>query len=60
MNYQFDREELETLQFCIENIGVDGAFKLVNRLDDSCHIPLEDITDFHQQFRIQYNSFRNE
>lgn len=54
MNYHFDREDLENLQFCIENLGVKEAFIAVNNLDHNVSIPVDDVVDFHQQFRMHY------
>ena len=54
MNYQFDRDELETLQFFIENCGIQEAFRVVNHLREEDTIPVDDVDDFRLQFKYQY------
>jgi hypothetical protein len=54
MSYVFDQQQLENIKWCIDNHSVQDAFRVVNRLEPHDTIPVDDIVDFNQQFKIQY------
>lgn len=54
MHYVFDRGQLEDVKFCIDNLGVCEAFKVVNNLGDRSTVPVDDLIDFQNCFTQQY------
>jgi hypothetical protein len=54
MSYVFDQDQLENIKWCIDNHSVQDAFRVVNHLEPSDTIPVDDVVDFNQQFNSQY------
>jgi len=54
MSYVFDQSQLENIKWCIDNHGVQDAFRVVNHLEPHDTIPVDDVVDFNQQFNSQY------
>ena len=54
MSYVFDQDQLENIKWFIDNHSVQDAFRVVNHLEPSDTIPVDDVVDFNQQFNSQY------
>lgn len=54
MKWNFDREQLEGVKFCIDNLGLKETFRLVNYLEPRALVPMDDLIDFQHQFSQQY------
>ena len=54
MTWIFNRDQLEDVKFCVDNIGIKETFCLVNYLEPKSSVPMEDLIDFSHQFSQQY------
>lgn len=54
MTWIFNRDQLEDVKFCVDNIGIKETFCLVNCLEPKASVPMDDLIDFQHQFSQQY------